>query len=142
MLSLISRPNAIPNAIYSWVASGRRDCEISITSEARIVAPTGRGDYEMRIPGLHKRALTHEVAAPDPCPRCQAIEEMSDKEIAVRLAKDLEFLEGRRICSGSLTDLPDHSPSCPLYQKTAAISREEVDAKLAQLTDLMKKRKR
>jgi hypothetical protein len=67
---------------------------------------------------------------------------MSDKEIAMRLAKDLEFLEGRRICIGSLTDLPDHSPTCPLYQMTAARSKEEVDAKLAQLTDHIKKRLR
>jgi hypothetical protein len=67
---------------------------------------------------------------------------MSDKEITMRLAKDLEFLEGRRICIGSLTDLPDHSPTCPLYQKTAVMSQEEAEAKLAQLTDLMKKRLR
>jgi hypothetical protein len=67
---------------------------------------------------------------------------MSGKEIAMRLAKDLEFLEGRRICIGSLTDLPDHSPTCPLYQKIAVVSREEAETKLAQLTELMKKRLR
>jgi hypothetical protein len=94
----------------------------------------------MRNPGLHKRAVAQEVSAPASCPRCQAIDNMSDKEIATRLAKDLEFLEGRRICIGSLTDLPDHSPNCPLYQKTAARSAEEMDAKLARLTDIVKKR--
>jgi hypothetical protein len=96
----------------------------------------------MRIPGLHKRAVAQEAPAPASCPRCQAIDSMSDKEISMRLAKDHEFLEGRRICIGSLTDLPDHSPTCPLYKKTAVMSREEVDAKLAELTDLMKKRLR
>jgi hypothetical protein len=65
---------------------------------------------------------------------------MSDKEIDRRLARDLEFFEGRRNCLGSLTDLPDHSPNCPLYQKTTARSEKKVDAKLARLTELMKKR--
>jgi hypothetical protein len=65
---------------------------------------------------------------------------MSDKEIDRRLARDLEFFEGRRNYLGSLTDLPDHSPNCPLYQKTAAMSEKEVDTKLARLTEIMKKR--
>jgi hypothetical protein len=67
---------------------------------------------------------------------------MSDKEIDRRLARDLEFFEGRRTYLGSLTDLPEHSPNCPLYQKTAARSEKEVDAVLARLTELMKKERR
>jgi len=91
---------------------------------------------------LHKHVKAQESSAPVSCPRCQAIDNMSDKEIAMRLAEDFDFLEGRRIYLGSITDLPDHSPTCPLYQKTAAMSEKEVDAKLAQLTDIMRKRRR
>jgi len=101
---------------------------------------TGKGDQRMRNPGLHKRAVAQETSAPESCPRCHAIDSMSDKEIDRRLARDLEFFEGRRNYLGSLTDLPDHCPTCPLYQKTAARSEKEVDAKLARLTELMKKR--
>lgn len=95
----------------------------------------------MRKPGLHKRAAALDAPAPASCPRCQAIDDMSDKEIDRRLARDLEFFEGRRTYLGSLTDLPDHSPNCPLYQKTAARSEKEADAVLARLTELMKKKR-
>jgi hypothetical protein len=96
----------------------------------------------MRKPDLHKHAETQEETAPESCPRCQAIENISDKEIDRRLARDLEFFEGRRNYLGSLTDLPDHSPTCPLYQKTVASSAEEADAKLARLIEIMKMRLR
>jgi hypothetical protein len=94
----------------------------------------------MRKTDLQKRAVAQDAPAPASCPRCQAIDNMSDKEIDRRLARDLEFFEGRRNFLCSLTDLPDHSPTCPLYQKTTARSGEEVDAKLARLTELVKKK--
>jgi hypothetical protein len=109
--------------------------------EAEAHSPrTGKGDKRMRNPGLHKRAVAQEDSAPASCPRCQAIDSMSDREIDRRLARDFDFFEGRRNYLGSLTDLPDHSPTCPLYQKTTAMSEKEVDAQLARLTETMEKR--
>jgi hypothetical protein len=67
---------------------------------------------------------------------------MSDKELDRRLARDLEFFEGRCDYLGSLTDLPDHSTTCPLYQKAIAKSEPERDAKLAQLTEILRERGR
>jgi hypothetical protein len=96
----------------------------------------------MRKTGLHKHAETQEGPDPESCPRCQAIENISDKEIDRRLARDLEFFEGRRNYLGSLTDLPDHSPTCPLYQKAAARSEKEAKAKLARLAEIIKTRLR
>jgi hypothetical protein len=115
----------------------------SRTSEARLTAlEQATETQEMGTPGWYKHVKAQESSAPASCPRCQAIDSISDKEIDRRLARDLEFFEGRRNYLGSLTDLPDHSPNCPLYQKTAARSEKEVDAKLAQLTDIMRKRRR
>jgi hypothetical protein len=94
----------------------------------------------MRRTDLHKRAVVQEPPAPAPCPRCQAITDMSNKELERRLAGDLEFFEGRCDYLGSLTDLPEHSPTCPLYQKATSKSETEIDAKLARLADVLRKR--
>jgi len=134
------RPDAIYSQVaFSWRAYGISEIE-NIEAEAH--GPrTGKGDRKMREPGWHKRAVALEDTAPASCPRCHAIDDMSDKEIDRRLARDFDFFEGRRDYLGSLTDLPDHSPNCPLYQKTAARSEKEVDTRLAGLIEIMKKRR-
>lgn len=78
--------------------------------------------------------------SPGGCSCCQARAAMTEAEIDARLKVLIEVLEGKRELAPS--DLPPSSPDCPKCQgrmaEIAALSAEQVDARLAELLPLLK----
>jgi hypothetical protein len=83
----------------------------------------------MKLDSLRRRieALEPEGGI---CPHCQALEAMSEEDLAVRIQA---LVSGQSV----LVKLPDPSPSCPRCQKAATVSEEELDAELAKLDEIL-----
>jgi len=86
----------------------------------------------MKFEAISKRL--DALDTPGRCPHCEALEAMSEAELDTRLRA---FASGQEV-----DDLPEPSPKCPRCQaenqRLGAMSEEELDARLAELQDILR----